>query len=32
MNENAVTKWDASIEKRTVKAFAKKRAMLHAIS
>jgi integrase len=32
MNENAVVKWDASIEKNTVKAVAKKRAMLHAVA
>jgi integrase len=32
MNENAVVKWDAGIEKRTVKAVAKKRAMLRAVS
>jgi integrase len=32
MNENAVVKWDAGIEKRTVKAIAKKRAMLRAVS
>jgi integrase len=32
MNENAVVKWDAGIEKRTVKAIAKKRATLRAVS
>jgi hypothetical protein len=32
MNENAVVKWDADIEKRAVKAIAKKRAMLRAVS
>ncbi len=32
MNENAVVKWDADIEKRAVKAIAKKRALLRAVS
>lgn len=32
MNENAVVKWDASIEKNAAKAIAKKRAMLHAVA
>lgn len=32
MNENAVVKWDASIEKNAVNAVAKKRAMLRAVS
>jgi integrase len=32
MNENAVGKWDAAIEKKAVKAVAKKRALLHAVA
>ena len=32
MNENAIVKWDANIEKNAVKAVAKKRAMLRGVS
>jgi integrase len=32
MNENAVGKWDAAIEKSTAKKLAKKRSMLRAVS
>jgi hypothetical protein len=32
MNENAVAKWDASIEKRAGKALAKRRALIHAVA